>query len=342
MERISGAVDDGGAGVVAGGLDREDHERVRSIQPHDQGVLAVVLVVARTHAGRAEAELLVHRDRVAVGDPHLEREGQLVRRPPRSAVEIRRLATPAPAPLRRHGDVHHVPDAVVAGADEVAEQLVAGASRRGRCPTAWRARARTSPATRAPGRSGARSRSPPAGRCRRAAAPAVAAQLTRLLGESLAHATVPHRGASDRSGRREPDSPSPVPAPRGRRCAARRRGARGRRRPASRPPDSSAAAEIVPRPIRPPAPASGSAAIRSASSSGVPSQGPQSRSPLGRVERRRDLAPAGIEDGEAAARRRPPRRGPAPSASRVPTPLSGRPRAQAERPRAWRSRRAGR
>src|SRR6478736_9934593 len=46
------------------------------IEPHDQGVLTVVLVVARTHPRRAEAEPFVHRDRGLVGDPHLERERQ--------------------------------------------------------------------------------------------------------------------------------------------------------------------------------------------------------------------------------------------------------------------------
>ena len=66
LERIRGAVEHGGAGVVAGGLDREDQVAVvtgHSIQPHDQRVLAVVVVVAGTDAGGAEAETFVHPDR---------------------------------------------------------------------------------------------------------------------------------------------------------------------------------------------------------------------------------------------------------------------------------------
>src|SRR5215218_1373173 len=48
-----------------------------SVQPHDQRVLAVVVVVARTDAGRAKPEALIHADRAVIGDPHLqsEREG---------------------------------------------------------------------------------------------------------------------------------------------------------------------------------------------------------------------------------------------------------------------------
>src|SRR4051794_23327533 len=47
-----------------------------SIKPHDQGVLAVVVVVARTDAGGAEAEAFVHADRTVIGDAHLESERQ--------------------------------------------------------------------------------------------------------------------------------------------------------------------------------------------------------------------------------------------------------------------------
>ena len=79
MERIRAAVDDRGAGVVAGGLDREDQHGLRlrtavgGLEPHDQGVLAVVVVVAAAVPGAAEAEALVHRDRAVVRGPDLER-----------------------------------------------------------------------------------------------------------------------------------------------------------------------------------------------------------------------------------------------------------------------------
>ena len=120
------AVENGGAGVVAGRLDRQD--QAAQVQPHDQRVLAVVVVIAGTDAGRAEAEALVHVDRLAVGDPHLERERQLPAAPPRTAAAAagRRRRRRG---LRRDGDVHQVPDLVVAGADHVAEQLLAGAGR---------------------------------------------------------------------------------------------------------------------------------------------------------------------------------------------------------------------
>src|SRR4051794_20522217 len=99
--------------------------QVTSVQPHDQGVLAVVVVVARTDPGGAEAEAFVHADRALVGDADLERERQLPLRlgdqtphqPPGDA---------AAAVLRRDGDVHQVPDLVVAGADDIAQQLVPG------------------------------------------------------------------------------------------------------------------------------------------------------------------------------------------------------------------------
>src|SRR5207248_1521402 len=50
----------------------------RLLQPHDQGVLAVVVVVAAADARGAKAELLVHLDRLSVGHPHLERERRAV------------------------------------------------------------------------------------------------------------------------------------------------------------------------------------------------------------------------------------------------------------------------
>ena len=49
------------------------------------------LVVAGTHAGGAEAEALVHRDRLVIGDPHLERERQARRRTSSKSWEISRV-----------------------------------------------------------------------------------------------------------------------------------------------------------------------------------------------------------------------------------------------------------
>ena len=148
-----------------------------SVQPHDQRVLAVVLVVAGTDAGGAEAEALVHRDRVAVGDPHLEGDRQARRRrrsPPagggsggwrrrRGAGRARRRRSSGARPGR-------------SGSRPGSRAARPRRSRRGRCRRAWRARGRTSPATRARGRSAARSRSPTAGRCRPAAGPSAPPQ----------------------------------------------------------------------------------------------------------------------------------------------------------------------
>ena len=103
-----------------------------SVQPHDQRVLAVVVVVAGTDAGGAEAEAFVHADRAVVGDAHLERERQLAARPPRSGRRSSCAGDAAAAVVGGDGDVHQVPDLVVAGADDVASQLVAARWRRGR------------------------------------------------------------------------------------------------------------------------------------------------------------------------------------------------------------------
>src|SRR3954453_9997962 len=96
-----------------------------SVQPHNHGVLAVVVVVARADAGGAEPEALVHPDRAGVGPPDLELERQLPLRlgdqPPQQLP-----GDAGAAVLGRDGDVHQVPDLVVAGADHVAEHLVAG------------------------------------------------------------------------------------------------------------------------------------------------------------------------------------------------------------------------
>ena len=86
-------VEHGGAGVVTGGLDRED-QGGPGFEPHDQGVLAVVVVVAPAHARGAKAEPLVHRDRLAIGDPYLQRQRQFAPASSKSRW-ISCVATPA-------------------------------------------------------------------------------------------------------------------------------------------------------------------------------------------------------------------------------------------------------
>ena len=128
--------DDGRAGVVAARLEREDQSapagrRARHVlerppqrrgrAPHDQRVLAVVLVVAPPHAGGAEAEALIQRDRALVGGPHLERELRARVVDPLDQRRQQRGCDAAPAAARVDRDVHQVPDRVVARADQVAD-----------------------------------------------------------------------------------------------------------------------------------------------------------------------------------------------------------------------------
>ena len=126
------------AGVVAARLDREDAHggealgtsssdpaRVGGRAPHDECVLPVVLVVAAAQPRGAEALALVQVDGNLVGGPHLEREaGVLVAHP---LVQLGQQGRGQPLALvvgvDRH--VHHVPDGVVAGADQVADQPLA-------------------------------------------------------------------------------------------------------------------------------------------------------------------------------------------------------------------------
>ena len=131
--------DERGAGVVAARLEREDHGRWwatgsaagtssrrpsqrRRRAPHDQRVLAVVLVVAPAHAGDAEAVALVERDRRLVGAAHLERELGARRRRAGRAAASSAEAMPWRRSVGVDGDVHHVPDGVVARADRVARR----------------------------------------------------------------------------------------------------------------------------------------------------------------------------------------------------------------------------
>ena len=153
----------------------------QALKPHDQRVLAVVVVVAATRPGGAEAESLVHRDRLAVRHPDLERERQLVARlleelPDQARWRSRRAG--ARARRRRSSDARPGRSASRPGSRAARRRRW----RRGRCPTASRARARTSPATTASGTSAARSRSPRAGRCRRGAGSAAELGAVQLSG----------------------------------------------------------------------------------------------------------------------------------------------------------------
>ena len=128
---------DGGAGVVAARLEREDHVNGptafgtsssepaarRGGPPHHDRVLAVVGVVAAADAGRLEAEPVVELERPVVGAAHLERE---LRLGVAYALEQRlehRGGDAAAAAVGVHGHVHDVPHEVVAAAHEVAGQL---------------------------------------------------------------------------------------------------------------------------------------------------------------------------------------------------------------------------
>src|SRR4029077_11160175 len=95
------------------------------VLPHDQGVFAVVGVVAASDAARLEAEPAVQRDGPNVRDPHLEGVtaaaspgGQL-----EEPLEQRRRDPLAPV-LRGNGDVHHVPGVDVPRDNEVTGELI--------------------------------------------------------------------------------------------------------------------------------------------------------------------------------------------------------------------------
>src|SRR5438270_11275878 len=63
----------GPCGIGVGDVRARSGQRRRRA-PHDQGVLAVVLVIAAAQARGAKADLLVQRDRRAIGGPDLEGE----------------------------------------------------------------------------------------------------------------------------------------------------------------------------------------------------------------------------------------------------------------------------
>src|ERR671933_246281 len=72
---VSSARITGGSDVDAGGAGQVVERAVQGSRraPHDEGVLAVVLVVATAQPGGAEPEAFVEGDRLAVGAAHLER-----------------------------------------------------------------------------------------------------------------------------------------------------------------------------------------------------------------------------------------------------------------------------
>src|SRR6266540_3549649 len=104
------AGDERACGLVARALEGEDQARsnfgastssgIRGfrIAPHDQGVFAIVGVIAAADPARAEAETLVQLDRALVRDSHLQRVAALARvfRQLEKLVEQRRRnASPA-------------------------------------------------------------------------------------------------------------------------------------------------------------------------------------------------------------------------------------------------------
>ena len=122
------------------------------VPPHDQGVLAVVRVVAAADARGDEAEPLVEPDRAVVRDADLERVAPpLVARCPRRAARAALGPRPGGGP-GVDGDVHDVPRVDVAGDDEVADERAVSPSKApSRASSASRSRPRTSCATTASG-----------------------------------------------------------------------------------------------------------------------------------------------------------------------------------------------
>src|SRR5215218_3040421 len=93
------------------------------LEPHDERVLAVVVVVATAVPRGPEPESLVHRDRGAVGGPHFQRVAAFgAGRLEELVDQLRRDPLTAPAGVYR--DVHEVPDVSVARAHEIADEAV--------------------------------------------------------------------------------------------------------------------------------------------------------------------------------------------------------------------------
>ncbi len=136
-------VEDRGAGVVAAGLKRQDRHIAPGIRhivqrtrqrrrraPHHQRVLAVVLVVAATHPRGAEPFALVEVDRHGVGAAHLQREARLWVVDLLVELGQHRRGQALALVIEVDGDVHDVPDRVIARADQEPDQALAAACRK--------------------------------------------------------------------------------------------------------------------------------------------------------------------------------------------------------------------
>ena len=139
------AVEHGRAGVVAGRLDAEDHRQLagrrlagsgadrRRLEPHDQCVLAVVVVVAAAVPGGAEAEASY----IPIAALLEVRTSSVNRASGPACVEqvLHQLAWRFPPPaLGGDRNVHQVPDVCVAGADQVADEAVRAGDRARQIP----------------------------------------------------------------------------------------------------------------------------------------------------------------------------------------------------------------
>ncbi len=240
---------------------------------------------------------------------------------------------PRPAALRRHGDVHQVPDLVVARADEVAEQLVAIGRRQadprglGELEHEHRQRPRR--------REGAALDRDHRGQVAVGEAPdrGRPGHLTRLAWKCLAHAIAPRRALSGRSARGARRPRPGTASARAQTCRAATRCTGSASSGTSTPRlASSSRNRTAPDPAA--SGNAGSSATRSASSPEAATSGSQSRSPL-RASRARRRPRRGGRRARRGGRGSGPARSPSarPSASSVQTPVTGRPGARREPPR---------
>ena len=192
--------------------------------------------------------------------------------------------------------VHHVPDRVVARADQVAHDPLVDRRRQADARTASTAPARTSRATRASETRAARSRSPAAGP--RRSGGGSRARGSRRLGVGCSQVL------GEDGLRRLVPAP---PAPAGRRAGRAPRGSAIRRhRRLSRPP--RAPLEIVSTRLRRPAPSRPASRTRSATSSGARDERRPDHLAVGAVQGSEHLAAAGVDQGEPQTSRLDPGR----------------------------------
>src|SRR5580692_1413590 len=95
--------------------------------PHHERILAVVLVVAAAHSGRAEALSFIEMDGDAVGPPYLQRKAGLAVADALIQLREQRRGDPLALMIAVDRDVHDVPDGVVARADQVADEALLAA-----------------------------------------------------------------------------------------------------------------------------------------------------------------------------------------------------------------------